>query len=222
MSIIDNYRKMDSKANRYNIAERQEANNISIKNLFWQHKKSWEESMKNGLSQDENGDYVPWMTYEAIDFLKKIIKPEWQLFEFGCGASTLFFSQKVKKLVTIETNSLWKNLIDKKNQHKTEIILMLDGINNPEYEKSAINYSTESCCKFDLIIIDSIKRYNCAINSIDAINEEGIIILDDSERKNYNKIFDFFTHHGFKRIDFWGIAPAGLKIKNTSFFTRKI
>ena len=209
---------MDNKADKYNI----EARNISVKNLFWQHKKSWEESMKNGLSQDENGNYVPWMTYEAIDFLKITIKPDWQLFEFGCGASTLFFSQKVKKLVTIETNPLWKNLIDKKNQHKTEIILMLDGINNPEYEKSAINYSTESRCKFDLIIIDSIKRYNCAINSIDAISEEGIIVLDDSERKNYNKIFDFFTHHGFKRIDFWGIAPAGLKIKNTSFFTRKI
>lgn len=57
---------MDNKANKYNI----EARNISVKNLFWQHKKSWEESMKNGLSQDENGNYVPWMTYEAIDFLK--------------------------------------------------------------------------------------------------------------------------------------------------------
>ena len=64
---------MDNKANKYNIEEGQEANDISIKNLFWQHKKSWEESMKNGLSQDENGNYVPWMTYEAIDFLKKIL-----------------------------------------------------------------------------------------------------------------------------------------------------
>ena len=47
-----------------------------------------------------------------------------------------------------------------------------------------------------------------------------MLILDDSQRKGYKKIFDFFEENGFKKQDFVGIAPGQLKLKNTTVFTK--
>jgi predicted O-methyltransferase YrrM len=55
------------------------------------------------------------------------------------------------------------------------------------------NFAKDCGQKFDFIIIDSLKRFQCAKNSISALKPGGTIILDDSERKNYQKIFDFLT-----------------------------
>jgi hypothetical protein len=93
---------------------------------------------------------------------------------------------------------------------------MPDGLTNISYE----NFPKNSGKKFDFIIIDSLKRFECAKNAIDALKPDGRIILDDSERKNYKKIFDFFAEKNFTKQDFFGIAPGQIRIKNTTIFYR--
>lgn len=191
-----------------------------IKEQFEKNKISWIKSFNDGFSQDENGDSVPWMTYPAIEFLKKHLNKNHEIFEFGCGASTLFFSKKVKKIVGLETNPRWLGIVQEKlNSLPTHfprpiINLMEDGLENSAYENFAKNHEQ----KFDLIIVDSLKRFECAKNSIDALKPRGAIILDDSERKNYKKIFDFLAQKNFTKQDFLGIAPGQLRIKNTTIF----
>ncbi len=187
------------------------------KKQFEENKISWIKSFGEGFSQDENGEAIPWMTYPAIDFLKKNLNKNHLVFEFGCGASTLFFAKKVKKLVSLETNKTWLRIIkDKLSNHyqNVEISLMEDGLENDSYQNFAKNYPE----KFDFIIIDSLKRFECAKNSISALKKDGIIILDDSERKNYHKIFKFFAENNFIKKDFFGIAPGQLRVKNTTIF----
>lgn len=189
----------------------------AIKTQFNQNKISWKKSFLDGFSQDENGDAVPWMTYPAIEFLKNNLNKNHEIFEFGCGASTLFFSKKVNKVVGLETNANWLAITKSKLAQdcaNVEINLMEDGLTNSKYENSAKNYAQ----KFDFIIVDSLKRFECAKNSVDALKPSGAIILDDSERKNYKKIFDFFEAQGFKKQNFEGIAPGQLRIKNTTIF----
>jgi len=209
-----------------------------VRDQFEQNKIGWKKSLLEGFSQDDDGNFVPWMTYPAIEFLKNNLKPEHEIFEFGCGASTLFFSKRVKKVVGLETNPRWLGIINEKLQddknwtpscdvvtsdslssivtpsHNVKINLLEDGLTNPAYENFAKNCGQ----KFDFIIIDSLKRFECAKNVIDALKPNGTIILDDSERKNYKKIFDFFTEKGFQQTNFFGIAPGQLRIKNTTFF----
>jgi predicted O-methyltransferase YrrM len=91
---------------------------------------------------------------------------------------------------------------------------MEDGLENDNYQNFAKNCGQ----KFDFIIIDSLKRFECAKNVIDALKPCGTVILDDSERKNYKKIFEFFAEKNFQKQDFFGIAPGQLRIKNTTFF----
>ena len=170
-----------------------------IKSQFRKNKAGWIRSSFDGLSQDENGNFLPWMTYEAIEFLQKNINQNCDIFEFGCGTSTLFFSSKAKSVTSLETRGNWLEFVRSKLiKDNTELNLMEDGLTNKNYEKFAI----DSKKKFDFIIIDSLKRFECAINSIDAIKPGGAIILDDSERKNYAKIFSFFENNNFIQQEF--------------------
>lgn len=197
-----------------------------VKQQFKQYKQSWTKSFFDGFSQDDNGNPVPWMSYPAIEFLKNNLRKDYEIFEFGCGASTLFFADKVKKVVGLETNPKWHEIVTEKlrnvmpqlaaDQINVEINLMIDGLQNSSYE----NFAKDSQQKFDLIIVDSLKRFECARNSIDALKPQGAIILDDSERKNYQKIFNFFAENNFTKQDFIGIAPGQLRVKNTTIFRK--
>ncbi|MBP7709815.1 MAG: methyltransferase domain-containing protein [Rickettsiales bacterium] len=188
------------------------------KEQFYQNKISWKKSFLDNFSQDENGDAVPWMTYPAIEFLKNTITKNHEIFEFGCGASTLFFARNAKKVVGLETNEVWlkivQNFLQREGLENAKINLMADGLTNANYE----NFAKNSGQKFDLIVIDSLKRFDCAKNVIEALKPQGMVILDDSERKNYAKIFKFFADAKFKQRDFFGIAPGQLRVKNTTVF----
>ncbi len=190
-----------------------------VRQQFEANKIGWTKSLLEGISQDDNGDYVPWMTYPAIEFLKNNITKNHEIFEFGCGASTLFFAGRAKKVVGLETNEKWLE-ITKSNLPNdcinVEINLMPDGLTNSDYE----NFPKNCGQKFDLIIVDSLKRFECAKNAIDALKPNGTIILDDSERKNYKKIFDFFAENNFSEKNFTGISPGQLRLKNTTIFTK--
>jgi precorrin-6B methylase 2 len=191
-----------------------------IKNQFQANKLSWVKSFQSGLSQDQNGNYLPWMTYPFIAYLSSKLNSKQTIFEYGCGSSTLFFATKVAKVVALESNKTWYEIIKQKlleaRIKNVELIYFDNALQDGAYEIFASKYQGE----FDLVIIDSLKRFACATNSINAIKPGGAIILDDSERKNYRKIFDFFLNHDFIQKDFPGIAPGGLKIKNSTIFYR--
>lgn len=191
-----------------------------IKEQFNKHKAGWTKSFIEGISQDETGNPLPWMTYPAIEFLTKTITKDHDIFEFGCGASTLFFSKRVRKVCGLETNPQWLNItqtmLKKEKADNVDITLMEDGFDNPAYENFAKNMGP----KFDFIIVDSLKRFKCVQNSIHALKPNGILILDDSERKSYRKMFEFLDEHGFKTKNFEGIAPGQIKPKNTTLIFR--
>ena len=198
------------------------------------YKRSWINSSRLGFTVDENNLPIPWYAFEAIEFLKINLTKNHTIFEFGCGASTLFFASKVKKVISLESNRRWFEIITsslknsgdfllEKNYFSNancEIFLMEDALNLEEYQNFAKNYSQKNHLKFDFVIVDSIKRFECVKNSFETIKNDGYLILDDSERPNYQKIYDFLHKNNFSYHDFIGIAPAQLRIKKTTFFRR--
>lgn len=186
-----------------------------VKEQFLANKESWKNSSLNGLSEDANGNPIPWMSYPAIEYLEKNLNSNHDIFEFGLGSSSLFFAKRVKSVMSLETNPKWLKIIKSKVfTNNIEVILMENGLIDDNYQKVAKNCGK----KFDFIIIDSIKRFQCAQNSIEALKEGGKIILDDSERDHYYKIFNFFKEKGFQKQDFIGIAPGQVRVKNTTVF----
>ncbi|MCY1532239.1 hypothetical protein D9M68_675000 [compost metagenome] len=85
---------------------------------------------------------------------------------------------------------------------------------NGEYSKKAASLNE----KFDIVIVDGRDRVNCCKHSLPALNEKGVIVLDDSERESYQEARTFLQKQGFKELSFSGISPGLFYEKATSVF----
>lgn len=176
----------------------------------------WFESVSRNMSCDKDGQALPWYTYAAIDFLEARIRKEMKVFEFGSGNSTLWWNCRVAKVVSCEHDESWFQLMKQKEVENTELIFC-NSISDGEYSKSALNYSET----FDVIIIDGRDRVNCAMNSIQALKPDGVIIWDNSNRQRYQAGYEYLMNsHDFKCLNFSGIGPMNHYGWRTSVFYR--
>jgi len=176
----------------------------------------WFKSYKNKTSIDKNGNPIPWVTYPFIDFIRERLNKEINIFEFGSGNSTLFYATKVKSLITVEHDKKWFDKISNIIPENAKIIFQ-----EADTDGNYCRCIKTTNKKFDIIIDDALDRVNCIYNSLESLSEKGVIILDDSERKEYNEGVDFLIKNNFKKLDFWGIAPGILFKKCTSVFYKK-
>jgi hypothetical protein len=44
------------------------------------------------------------------------------------------------------------------------------------------------------------------------LKEDGVLILDDSNRTYYHEIFNFYRKKGFKEITFSGLKPSDIEV----------
>ncbi|HAY39752.1 MAG TPA: FkbM family methyltransferase, partial [Desulfobacteraceae bacterium] len=73
---------------------------------------------------------------------------------------------------------------------------------------------------FNIIVIDGRDRVNCAKNSLKALKGDGVIIWDNSEREYYQEGYSYLIQNGFRRLDFEGLGPIGIREWCTSIFYR--
>lgn len=123
-----------------------------------------------------NGLIFPWYTETFLHILRTWNISDWIVGEFGAGASTLWWRDKVKELVSVDSNPDWAAKSGA-NFARTE----------DEYI-GALGVDT----KYDCIIIDGEWRNECAYVALKLIKYNGIIILDNSDRDDYNAIYQLY------------------------------
>jgi hypothetical protein len=173
----------------------------------------WFKTLKSRSPVDENGEPIPWVTYSFIDFIKTRINSEHSIFEFGSGNSTFFYAKWAQKVVSVEHDQDWFNKISATKPANSEMIycsLETDG----KYCRMPLSLDT----KFNVIIVDGRDRVNCCRNAVDALTQNGILVLDDSEREFYRPAIDYLTACGFKQLPFSGISPGLFYRKSTTIF----
>ena len=173
----------------------------------------WFTAFDTHQAVDELGKPLPWVTYSFIDFIKTRLNKDLTIFEYGSGNSTLFYAQRVKRVVSVEHDEAWFNKIVQEKAANAEMIFTALE-KGGEYSKKATLLDE----KFDIIIVDGRDRVNCCRNSLDALTTKGVIILDDSERDSYQDARVFLTEKGFKELPFTGISPGLFYNKATSVF----
>jgi len=175
----------------------------------------WMNSFYEKKSIDKSGRYVPFMNYSFVYFLDSKIKDGLDIFEYGSGYSTLYFSKGSNSVVSIERSLEWySSLKDKVNENVK--ILLYDG--NPDEYPGIIKKHGR---KFDLIVVDDIQRCKCLMESVDCLNENGVVILDDSERVLYIDGIEFMKNAGFRELTIEGMKPGRRKMSRTSIFYRE-
>jgi len=173
----------------------------------------WFKAFDSQSPVDGNGNPIPWVTYSFIDFINDRLRPEHAVFEFGSGNSTYFYAKRAGFVFSVEHDQVWYDKVVKTKPENAEIIfceLQRDG----DYCRVPVRLGE----KFDIIIVDGRDRVNCCIQSINALTSAGVIVLDDSERKDYREGVEFLLANGFKHIAFSGISPGLFYYKSTSVF----
>ncbi len=173
----------------------------------------WFTAFDHHQAVDADNQPIPWVTYSFIDFIKDRLDKELSIFEYGSGNSTLFYAKRVKRVVSVEHDKAWYKKIVKEKAANAEMIFTNLSTNGEYSQKAALLGE-----KFDVIIVDGRDRVNCCKHSIAALSEHGVLVLDDSERKNYQAARVFLTAKGFKELSFSGISPGLFYNKATSVF----
>jgi len=173
----------------------------------------WFKAFDTQQAVDANGEALPWVTYSFIDFIKDRLNKQQKVFEYGSGSSTLFYAKRVSKVVSVEHDENWFNkIVSSKPENADMIFTKLE--TGGEYSKKAALLGEQ----FDIIIVDGRDRVNCCKESIHALSTQGVLVLDDSERKEYNEARLFLKENGFKELSFSGISPGLFYLKATSVF----
>jgi hypothetical protein len=162
---------------------------------------------------DRDNNPIPWVTYSFIDFIKTHLKKQLSVFEFGSGNSTFFYAKYAGLVVSVEHDKGWYDKIVSTKPENSEMIfceLVRDG----DYCRMPIKLEE----KFDIIIVDGRDRVNCCKQAINAVSENGVIVLDDSEREFYKEGINFLKNKGYKELSFSGISPGLFYLKSTSIF----
>ena len=111
-------------------------------------------------------------------------------------------------------NIIWNKKIHLRNYDKaTSVVEDNDG----NYCRVVRSSGTE----YDMIIVDGRDRLNCVRQSLQALSEKGVIILDDSHRKRYQVCIKEVKKSGFLALDFEGLKPTGNEIDRTTVFYRR-
>ena len=171
------------------------------------------ESVKERRPCRRDGSPIPWMNYNVISFLEGRLKPALNMFEYGSGNSTLFYAKLVGSVTSLEADKDWYEY-GKSNLPDNVTLLYSGDVSAKEYANTIAEQNT----LYDVVIIDAKERVECFYAATKCLTQSGVIVLDDSHRDYYQDAFDFAEQQGFRRLDFEGLKPAGIREYRSTVF----
>lgn len=161
---------------------------------------------------DAAGNWIPLFTYPCIEYIRQFDLRKMRIFEWGSGASTLYWMDRAESIISIENNSAWfKRMSQLKKQNVQLVFDDTDGFPYQIRKQEGL---------FDVIVIDSYGyRYDCASEAIGKLAKGGMIILDNSEWHPMSA--EVLKNAGFIQIDFSGFKVTESHTSTTSIFLHR-
>lgn len=175
----------------------------------------WIRSLAEGVPVDAEGRPLPWINYPAIDFLARHVKPEMSVFEYGCGHSTLWWAARVREVIACDHDLAWIERIRPRAPHNA-ILMHVPLEYSGDYCRVVAGYPG----RFDIVVIDGRDRVNCARHAPTGLKREGVIVWDNTERKEYRQGLEMLAAAGFRRVEFTGMPPGLNEKLETCVFYR--
>ena len=168
---------------------------------------------------------LPWMPYSTILKLHSVIRKDFNILETGCGGSSLFFLQRCKTLTSLEHDKKWISELENKISclnYKNRWSLVLrdlttEALNQSPYLDYIKNQKEEA---FDLISIDGRLRSESLKIASTKVKRGGFILLDNSDRHQYQNGVAFLNELGWNRKDYEGIC-YGLEFDSKSIIWQR-
>jgi hypothetical protein len=173
---------------------------------------------------------LPWVSFGALKFIDKFLRPEHQVFEYGGGGSTMYFASRTQRVLTMESHPDWhKTLTTALTQSRfLNVQCEYQPINGeePSQFRNSIFFERIYEQLWDVILIDcfcgySRTRYGLlrpyAFDlAIDQVKPGGIIVLDDSWM--YRELLA--PRSGWRITDYIGAGPCRYGVTSTAIFEK--
>jgi len=189
----------------------------------------------------------PWMADSAVRFITKTCRPDFRVFEFGSGASTLFFSARVKEVCSVEHNPDWFQTLKaelESREIKNVVVALQPGqaieaghnagppdnpfqyssifdayknVNFKAYAASIDVWPEES---FDIIVVDGRARPSCMAHAWPRLKKGGFLILDNSDRPHYQLQTAEIDRLAVEKHKFFGPVAQNPIFQETSFWKK--
>lgn len=191
---------------------------------------------------------LPWMTYDAIDFLSSICRSDSQVFEWGSGGSTLFFSRRCDHVTSIEHDKKWSGFLNDKlkelaianvqyiempgekvhdwsardYRNPTDFISKDDMSNGIAYEAYVKAIDRFPKNHFDIVVVDGRARNSCIRRALPHVKTGGYLVVDNSDREYYLEgETELHDPVRWEKTEFQGPVFFQHAFGKTSFFKKK-
>lgn len=172
-------------------------------------------SIKQWASVDGAGNKIPWYTYPTIEYLNNINFKDKLVLEYGSGNSSAYWADRALEVISVEHEEKWYQKVKESVESNQKLLLKKD---DETYE---VMDELASDVKFDVIIIDGIRRIECSKIVSQYLNktaEDGyMVILDNSDW--YKNTAEYLRRElDLIEIDFHGFGPINNYTWTTSIF----
>jgi hypothetical protein len=165
---------------------------------------------------DGQGLEIPWYTYPAIQYLNHLDFSGKSVFEFGAGASTLWWARRASRVVSVEHVPDWYAALSEKLPANCELMLETD---ETRYCESIRGRQED----FDVAIVDGMganfTRLRCATAALERIRPSGMIIVDNADW--LPRTCEALRSAGMTQVDFDGAVPLNAECGRTSLFFKE-
>jgi hypothetical protein len=162
-----------------------------------------------------SGAPLPWLTYPAIDLLANVDVAGRSVLEFGAGQSTLWWLSRGAEVISFDDDAKWIKRVRQKAP-QADIRQVDSALSQFPAELLA--------ARFDVVVIDGLRRQVAARIARDLVAASGCIIQDNSENfwsdmPGKYEIIELLAN--FQRIDLYGFAPGVWRRHCTSIYFRE-
>jgi len=127
---------------------------------------------------------VPWLSQNATSYFETVLSPNMEVLEFGSGGSTLWLSERVKYVTSVENDYQWMKEV--KAQAGNNVLMLMD-----------LSYISRKR-QFDMVFIDG-EPVGLRADWIQAapflVCKDGWVVLDNANRPEYALEREGLSHH---------------------------
>jgi hypothetical protein len=214
---------------------------LSIRRGQFKHILRWNRSLREGYLLDTP---MPWMTFDAIAFLRAHVRAGVKVFEYGSGGSSLFWLVSGCELVSIEHDPEWYAVLSEKLHAFPGVdyrLIVPEPLgprapqNDPADPKAyrsmderALSHSFQKYATaideypeqfFDIVSVDGRARPSCLLHAAPRVKVGGLLVLDNAERGYYlEKTGEILRN--FESHEFPGGGPCNYHLWQTNVYRR--
>jgi len=174
----------------------------------------WFRSVATSMPVDKDGRPLPWYTYPAISFLEGLDLSGLSVFEYGMGNSTLWWAGKVSTVIACDH--------DPRFESRIRAVLPGNARSMGAFQDRQSYVTAFDRCtgNMEVVVVDGNWRNECIEHVLGKLPENGVVLLDNSERAEYEDGRGILLASGFRELCFRGMGPINHYEWSTSVFYR--